>query len=176
MDFLLLRCRWWQRCSDYIFILDFTPCFNELGRDNCKTRRESLKICDLVCLILEILQYLDFVRSSSIALLHVFKWQCYVCSKCHYAVLTFCREIDRCVSHRIIDNPGSGWIKHFYDEINFIKGKQLFCCFWLFHILIPHGMILCFRLPYFHVFNSALLFTWCFGDLILYRCSLDTFY
>ena len=29
-----------RRCSNYIFILYLTPSFNELGKDNCKTRRE----------------------------------------------------------------------------------------------------------------------------------------
>ena len=39
-------------CSNYIFILDLTPGFNGLGRDNCKTKQESLiKFWDLVHLI-----------------------------------------------------------------------------------------------------------------------------
>ena len=37
-------------------ILDLTSGFNGLGKDNCKTRRESFKFWDLVWLILEILQ------------------------------------------------------------------------------------------------------------------------
>ena len=38
--------------------------------------------------------------------------------------------------------------------------KTTFCCFWLFHILMPYNMIiLYFRLPYFHVLNSALFST-----------------
>ena len=40
----------------YIFILDLTPGLNRLGKDNCKTRRESFKFCDLVRLILETLR------------------------------------------------------------------------------------------------------------------------
>ena len=28
-------------CSNYIFIHDLTPGFNELGKDNCKTRRKT---------------------------------------------------------------------------------------------------------------------------------------
>ena len=39
-----------------IFILDLTPGFSGIGRDNCKTRWESFEFCDLVQLILEILQ------------------------------------------------------------------------------------------------------------------------
>ena len=35
--YTLYACR---RCSNYIFILDLTPGFNALGKDNCKMRRE----------------------------------------------------------------------------------------------------------------------------------------
>ena len=55
-----LRCSWsiaCRRCSNYIFILDLTPGFMGLGKDNCKTRREAFKFVDLVRLILEILRY-----------------------------------------------------------------------------------------------------------------------
>ena len=54
-----LRCSWsiaYRRCSNCIFI-DLTPGFNGLGKDNCKTRQETFKFWDLVCLILEILRY-----------------------------------------------------------------------------------------------------------------------
>ena len=40
---------------------------------------------------------------------------------------------------------------------------------------MPYNIILYFRLPYFHVSNSALFSTYYFSTLILYRCSLDTF-
>ena len=55
-----LRCSWsiaCRRCSNYIFIIHFTPGFSGLGKDNCKTRRGSFKFCDLVRRILEILRY-----------------------------------------------------------------------------------------------------------------------
>ena len=39
-----------------IFILDLTIGFNRLRRDNCKTRRETIKFYDLVLLMLEILR------------------------------------------------------------------------------------------------------------------------
>ena len=55
-----LRCSWsiaCRRCSNYIFILNFTPGFNGLGKDNCKMRQEALKFWDLVRLILETLRY-----------------------------------------------------------------------------------------------------------------------
>ena len=43
----LMYCSWSsvdRLCSNYIFILDLTPDFNRLGKDNCKTRRETFKI------------------------------------------------------------------------------------------------------------------------------------
>ena len=54
-----LRCSWsiaCRPCSNYIFILNLTPGFNGLGKDNYKMRREAFKFWDLVCLILEILR------------------------------------------------------------------------------------------------------------------------
>ena len=56
-----LRCIWsiaYRCCSTYIFILDLTPGFNILGGGNRKTRQESFRFWDLVCLILAILQYM----------------------------------------------------------------------------------------------------------------------
>ena len=43
--------------APHIFILDSTPGFNRLHKDNCKTRWETFKFWDLVCLILEIWWY-----------------------------------------------------------------------------------------------------------------------
>ena len=40
-----LRCSWsiaCRCCSNYVLILDLTPGFNGLGKDNCKTRLEVL--------------------------------------------------------------------------------------------------------------------------------------
>ena len=56
-----LRCSWsiaCRRCSNYIFILNLTPGFNGLGKDNYKMRREAFKFWDLVRLILETLRYI----------------------------------------------------------------------------------------------------------------------
>ena len=42
-----LRCNWsiaCRRCSNYIIILDWSPGFNGLRKDNCKARRESFKL------------------------------------------------------------------------------------------------------------------------------------
>ena len=42
---------------------------------------------------------------------------------------------------------------------------------------MPHNMMLLyFRLPYFHVSDTALFSALYFSTLILYRHSLDTFY
>ena len=47
-----------RRCSNYIFILDLTPGFSGLGKDNCKTRRETGNLGELVRLMLEIWRYM----------------------------------------------------------------------------------------------------------------------
>ena len=42
-----LRCSWstaYQRCSNYIFILNLTPGFNRLLKDNWKKRQETFKL------------------------------------------------------------------------------------------------------------------------------------
>ena len=55
-----LRCSWsiaCRRCSNYIFILDLTPGFIGLGKDNCKTRTETFMFWDWVRLILENWRY-----------------------------------------------------------------------------------------------------------------------
>ena len=44
--------------TNYIFMLDLTPGFNELDIENCKTRPETFKFYDLVWLILEVWQYM----------------------------------------------------------------------------------------------------------------------
>ena len=41
----------YRRCPNYIFILDLTPGFNGLGKDNSKMRRETFKFWVLVHLI-----------------------------------------------------------------------------------------------------------------------------
>ena len=50
-----LRCSWsiaCRRCSNYIFILDLTPGFSGLGRDDWRASRGTFKFLDLVRLIL----------------------------------------------------------------------------------------------------------------------------
>ena len=48
-------------------ILDLTPVFNELDKDNCKLRRETFELYDLVRLILEgfTVDFNDFFQVSS---------------------------------------------------------------------------------------------------------------
>ena len=46
------RCSWsiiCQHCCNYIFILDLTSGFKELGKDNYKTKRETLKFWMIWC-------------------------------------------------------------------------------------------------------------------------------
>ena len=57
-----LNCR---RCSTYIFILNLTPGFNILRKDNCKLKREAFKFWDLVRLISEILRYIPLKDNVS---------------------------------------------------------------------------------------------------------------
>ena len=49
-----------RRCSNYIFILDLTPGLIGLCKDNNKTRRETLKFCDVVRLILDLTVHIYF--------------------------------------------------------------------------------------------------------------------
>ena len=53
-------------CSNYIFILNLIRGFNRLGRDNCKTRRETFEFWDLVRLILEIWGYMRNVVTEDV--------------------------------------------------------------------------------------------------------------
>ena len=51
----------YRRCSNYIFILDLTPGFDGLEKDNCKTRRETFEFWYLVQLLLEISRYVIYI-------------------------------------------------------------------------------------------------------------------
>ena len=60
-----LRCSWsiaCPRCSNCIFILDFTPGFNGLGKDSCKTKRETFRFQYLVQLMVEVRRYTSQMR------------------------------------------------------------------------------------------------------------------
>ena len=65
-NFWSLRCSWsiaFRRCSNYIFILDLTPGFNGLGKDNCSARRDGkhLSFGIWCAFILEDYQYMGLV-------------------------------------------------------------------------------------------------------------------
>ena len=47
-------------CSTYIFILDLTPSFNGLGKDNCKTKWETSRFMGLVYFIFEVWWYVQW--------------------------------------------------------------------------------------------------------------------
>ena len=53
-----------RRCSSYIFILAVTLGFSELGKENCKTKQETFKFCDLVRLILEVWRYTSYRKQG----------------------------------------------------------------------------------------------------------------
>ena len=58
------RCTWsiaCRHCSKYIFLLDLTPGFNGMGKYNCKTKRETFELLDLVCLMIEVWQWFLFL-------------------------------------------------------------------------------------------------------------------
>ena len=44
--------------AHYIFILDLTPSFTRLHKDNCKTRQETFKSQDLMRLIVDVWRYI----------------------------------------------------------------------------------------------------------------------
>ena len=104
--------------------------------------------------------------------------QClYIISWFFLAKAVKCRTQEWLTSDHPLQLHPNPWIKKMVRHQRQISiGKQLFCCFWLFHILMPYNMILYFCLPYFHVSNNALFCTWYFSTFILYRRSLDTFY
>ena len=55
------RCSWSvasRRCCNYLFILDLTPGFNRLRKENCKTRQETYQFLDLVRLVLDVWWYI----------------------------------------------------------------------------------------------------------------------
>ena len=59
-----LRCSWGiacRRCSNCIFIINLTPGFNIMGKDNCKTRPETFMFGDWVRLILENWRYMSLL-------------------------------------------------------------------------------------------------------------------
>ena len=87
---LSLRCSWsiaCQHCSNYISIPHLTYGFNGLGKDNCKTTRETFKFWDLLCLMLEVSLYVLWPPLSTFCEQHFYKpftssWMYYVLVLC----------------------------------------------------------------------------------------------
>ena len=52
-------------CSNYIFIVDLTPGFNGLGKDQCQTRWETFKFCNLVQIISEVYMKMHYIIQDS---------------------------------------------------------------------------------------------------------------
>ena len=104
-----LRCSWSiarRRCSNYIFILDLTPGFNGLGKDNCKTRRESFKFCDLVRLILEILRYIYICVYTYVYMCVYSCWSCpWLSESCNDTHVVFCTLLD----NKFVSNWNWSW-------------------------------------------------------------------
>ena len=82
-----------RRCSNYIFMLDFSPGYNGLGKVNCKTRQETFKFRDLVQLILEI--WLQSFRTHC-SPLRISQLQCQRPYWCHlkYAIVPLISKHD----------------------------------------------------------------------------------
>ena len=60
---LSIACR---RCSNYIFILDLTHGFNVLGKDHCKTRRETLVLESGATYIRDLTVAFDFASRNKL--------------------------------------------------------------------------------------------------------------
>ena len=63
-----------RRCSNYIFVLNSTPGFNGLGKDNYKMTREAFEFWDLVRLIWETLWYVymnRIIQTGPICTIHL---------------------------------------------------------------------------------------------------------
>ena len=61
------RCSWsiaYRRCSNYIFIVNLTPSFNGLGKDNYTTRGQIFNFGDLVRCILDVWWYCSSGRNT----------------------------------------------------------------------------------------------------------------
>ena len=63
-------------------ILDLTPGFSGLGKDNCKTRRETYKFWDLVHFILKVWRYISLAQATLQCLYKT------ISEACHLAAIT----------------------------------------------------------------------------------------
>ena len=82
--------------------------------------------------------------------------------------LTTCLLITGLLYGNLVQNGGR--------LVGLTKRKTDFLLFLIFFLMAYNIIVFYFRLPYFHVSDSALFFAWYFGTLILYRRGLETFY
>ena len=67
------------RCSNYIFILDLTPGFIGLGKDNCKTRRQNLALGQIPICIWFLSESLFELYSNKGVFVFAFDWKWCIC-------------------------------------------------------------------------------------------------
>ena len=75
-----------RRCSNCIFILDLTPCFNRLTKDSYQTRRETFQCWDFVRHILEVWRY---VRHQFLSFTFTYR-TCIGCILDAYSIMSNC--------------------------------------------------------------------------------------
>ena len=100
-----------------IFVLDLTPVFNGLSKDNCKTRREKFKFRDLVRLILELLRYTTVCVPVAVS-----------CFKLNY--YWTCSRVNVGISDTCHDNIFPRW-KHEHSVHTWNRWEMIRCvCSW----------------------------------------------
>ena len=119
------------RCSNYIFILDLTPGFIGLGKDNCKTRREAFKFRDLVRPILESLRYIY-----------------YICLNVYVFLASNC--LHQLGSESVRQLPRWRWISHFSPKRVYQLVGYLFRC-----ILGSNAMFVVYHIRTFTLLKTA---------------------
>ena len=121
-----------RRCSKYIFILDLTPGFNKLGKDNCKTRH--IYIFGFGALILEVWRYVyiyiyihaieSFIRSF-----YIIFWS-------ELNILVFSRVFVEVLMHKLLPNAYAPCNEktHLYTYILSFANNQMSATVAKFHI------------------------------------------
>ena len=108
-----------RRCSNYIFILNLTPVFTGLGKDNYKMRREAFKFWDSVRLILETLRYF----SSGIPVWGKFFFQWCSSVPCKY--LLDCPVVSQCTLGQQV-----AFSLHHTSQCTLAQGKGAMASLW----------------------------------------------
>ena len=125
-----LRCSWsiaCRPCSNYIFILDLTPGFKGLGKDDFKTGWESFKFWDLVRLILETLRYSFKMTTTSLSPGPVSSWLQHD-TKC---VIWFIWHHDNNTVETLYNTVNFCWSIHKRHSIARPKGRGMGCLLWV---------------------------------------------